>query len=52
VHVFSPDGVPLGRIDPGEAVSNVGWGGDGSDLYLTADMYLCRVRTATKGAGW
>lgn len=52
VHVFAPDGTPLGRIDPGEATSNVAWGGDGSDLYITADTYLCRIATKTKGAGW
>ena len=52
VHIFDPAGKPIARIDPGEAVSNVGWGGDGSDIYLTADMFLCRVRTTTKGDGW
>ena len=52
VHIFAPDGTPLGRIDTGEATANCGWGGDGSVLYITADMYLCRVKTKTKGAGW
>lgn len=52
VHVFAPDGTPLGRIETGEATANVGWGDDGSTLYITADMYLCRVKTKTKGAGW
>jgi gluconolactonase len=51
VHVFSPSGVPLGRIDTGEATANCGWGGDGSVLYITADMYLCRIQTKVKGAG-
>ena len=52
VHVLAPDGTRLGRIDPGERTANVAWGGDGSTLYITADMYLCRVKTSTKGARW
>ena len=52
VHVFSPEGEPLGRIDTGEATANCGWGGDGSVLYITADMYICRIQTKVKGAGW
>jgi gluconolactonase len=52
VHIIAPDGKLLGRIDTGEATANVAWGGDGSTLYITADMYLCRVKTTTKGAGW
>jgi gluconolactonase len=52
VHVYSPDGKLLGRIETGEATANCAWGDDGSTLYITADMYLCRVKTQTKGAGW
>jgi gluconolactonase len=52
VHVMTPDGKRLGRIDTGEATANCAWGDDGSTLYITADMYLCRIRTKTKGAGW
>ncbi len=52
VWVFSPDGTPLGRIDTGQATANCAWGGDGTVLYITADMYLCRIPTTTKGAGW
>ena len=51
VLIFAPDGTLLGRIDTGEATANCAFGGpDGSDLFVTADMYLCRVRTATRGA--
>ncbi len=49
VLVISPDGTLLGRIDPGEATANCGWGDDGSTLYMTSDMYLCRIRTTAKG---
>lgn len=52
VHIFSPDGRSLGRIDTGEATANCAWSDDGSTLYITADMYLCRVRTRTRGMGW
>ncbi len=52
IHIFSPDGKRLGRIETGEATANAAWGDDGSTLYITADMYLCRVRTRTRGAGW
>jgi gluconolactonase len=49
VMVFSPDGKFLGRINPGQKTANVGWGDDGSTLYLTAHMFLCRIKTNTKG---
>jgi gluconolactonase len=49
VLVITPEGKHLGTINTGEATANCGWGGDGSELYITADMYLCRVKTATKG---
>ena len=47
VHVFSPEGIPLGRISTGERTANCAWGNDGSVLYMTADTYLCRIRTKT-----
>jgi gluconolactonase len=49
---FSPDGKHLGRIETGQRTSNCNWGDDGSTLYMTADSYICRLRTKTKGAGW
>jgi gluconolactonase len=52
VHIMDPSGKRLGRIDTGEATANVAWGDDGATLYITADMYLGRLRTNTKGAGW
>ena len=39
------------RIDTGEATANCGWGDDGATLYITADMYIVRLKTRTKGAG-
>jgi gluconolactonase len=52
VNVFAPDGTLLGRIDPGEATANCCFGDDGSTLYVTADMYLCRIKTTTRGPGF
>lgn len=52
VYVFQPDGTLIGRIATGERTANVAWGNDGSVLYITADTYLCRIQTKTKGAGW
>jgi gluconolactonase len=49
VHIFAPDGKRLGRIDTGQRTSNCAWGNDGSTLYMTADSYVCRIRTKTGG---
>ena len=49
VYVFAPDGTLLGRIETGEKTANCAFGGDGSVLYMTADMYICRIQTKTKG---
>lgn len=49
VLVFAPDGTHLGTILTGEATANCAFGDDGRTLYITADMYLLRVRTSTKG---
>ena len=52
VLILSPEGKLLGRLVTGESIANVGWGNDGTVLYLTSDMYLCRIKTKTKGAGF
>jgi len=49
VLVFNPEGKLLGRLGTGEATANCAWGDDGSTLYITADMYFCRVKTMVKG---
>jgi gluconolactonase len=49
VHIYAPDGKRLGRIETGEATANCAWGDDGSTLYITADMYICRIKTRTRG---
>ncbi len=49
VHIFSPAGKRLGTLATGEATANCTFGGDGSVLYITADMYICRVKLLTQG---
>lgn len=52
VLIISPDGRHLGTINTGEPTANCAFGGkDGSTLYITANMVLCRVQTLTRGAG-
>lgn len=52
VYVITPGGKLLGRLSTGGRIANCAWGNDGTVLYLTADMYLCRIQTKTKGTGW
>ncbi|HYE30712.1 MAG TPA: SMP-30/gluconolactonase/LRE family protein [Methylomirabilota bacterium] len=52
VLIISPQGKHLGTINTGEATANCGWGDDGTTLYITADMYLARVKTKVKGFGF
>lgn len=44
VLVFSADGTHLGTILTTQATSNCAIGNDGSVLYMTADMYVLRIR--------
>ena len=52
VLVLAPDGKHIGTIETGEAIANCGWGDDGSTLYLTSDMFLCRIKLKAKGLGF
>lgn len=49
VLVLNSHGKHLGTINTGEATANCAWGDDGSTLYITADSFLCRIKTSTKG---
>ena len=50
VLIIAADGTHLGTIETGQATANCNWGDDGSVLYITADMFLGRIKTSTKGA--
>lgn len=52
VWIFSPEGKVLGKLRTGQKTSNCTFGEDGSTLFITADSYLCRIRTKTKGAAY
>ncbi len=49
VWIFSPEGKHLGTIKTGEATANCTFGNNESVLYITADMYLLRVRLKPEG---
>lgn len=51
VMILSPTGEHLGTLRTNQRTSNCAWGDDGSTLYITAHMYLLRIRTKTKGTG-
>jgi gluconolactonase len=52
VLVLSPEGKHLGTLLTGQATANCAFGEDGSTLFITADMYLLRIRLTTKGLGF
>ena len=53
VMIFTPDGEHIGSIDTGSAISNCCFGGEnGDELFITADMFLCRVKVNSKGIGY
>lgn len=50
VHVFSPEGDPLGRVRVSEQVANFTWGeADGCSLFITASSALYRLRLRAPG---
>jgi gluconolactonase len=51
VNVFSSDGTLLGRLNTGVPTANCCFGDDGSVLYITANQWLCRIKTSTRGGG-
>lgn len=51
VLVFSPDGSPLGMIDPGIFSANVAMGRDGY-LYMAARQSIMRIKVSTKALRW
>ena len=52
VHIFDKEGKHLGTLATGEATSNCAFGEDGSTLFITADMYVLRLRLKVKGTGF
>ncbi|QAY79689.1 SMP-30/gluconolactonase/LRE family protein [Sphingosinicella sp. BN140058] len=52
VHVFTPTGEELGRIDTGTAVANCAFGEDGRTLFLASNNFLGKIRLNTIGLGY
>ena len=53
IMVFTSNGKHIGSIDTGTNLSNCCFGGfEGNELYITADMYLCRIKLNVKGIGY
>jgi gluconolactonase len=52
VLVFTPEGRLLGRLDTRQRTANCTFGEDGKTLFITADSYLCRIRTLATGVGF
>jgi len=52
VLVFASDGTHLGTINTTQATANCAFGEDGSTLFITADMYVLRIRLSTQGDGF
>jgi gluconolactonase len=49
VHILTPEGRSLGRIDTGTAAANCAFGEDGGTLFITSGPLLARLRTLTRG---
>jgi gluconolactonase len=52
VLILTPEGRHLGTILTQQATGNCAFGDEGRSLYITADMYLMRVRLRTRGLGF
>ena len=52
VHIMTPDGKLLGRIETFMACGNCCFGDDGSTLYICSDAFLVRIKTKVKGCGF
>lgn len=52
VVILNKDGKHLGSILTGQPTGNCTFGDDGSTLYITANMFLVRVKTKVKGLGF
>ncbi len=50
LHIMAPDGTLLGRLETQHNTSNCTFGGaEHTTLFMTVDMYVCRVQTLVKG---
>jgi gluconolactonase len=52
VLILTPEGRLLGRLNTRQRTANCAFGQDGKTLFITADSYLCRIRTLATGVGF
>ncbi|MDC0935648.1 SMP-30/gluconolactonase/LRE family protein [Pirellulales bacterium] len=52
VLIFLPDGTHIATLDTGYETGNCTFGGDGSQLYITAHMVLARIQLKSTGLGF
>lgn len=52
VFVIAADGTHLGTIPMGSITTNLGWGENGSTLFITTERRLLRLRVSTRGSGF
>jgi gluconolactonase len=52
VFVLAADGTHLGTIHIGAITTNLGWGENGSTLFITTERRLLRLRVRTRGLGF
>lgn len=52
VFVLAADGTHLGTIRIGAITTNLGWGENGSTLFITTERRLLRLRVRTRGLGF
>lgn len=51
LYIIAADGTHLGTLIPGQGITtNMGWGEDGSTLFVTTERHLLRLRLTTCGA--
>jgi gluconolactonase len=49
VFIFTPQGKHIGTLLTNDRTANIGWGDDGSTLYICCNHLLCRIKTKTRG---
>ncbi len=50
--ILDPEGRHLGTIKTDEVAANLGWGDDGSTLYITANTSLYKIKTHAVGLNY
>jgi gluconolactonase len=49
VFIFNAQGKHIGTLLTNDNTANIGWGDDGSTLYICCNHKICRLKTKAKG---